>query len=485
MYMTLLDILNNKISPNRTAVVFKDRSICYSELFTNSCIFEKEIKRFSPTRHNVAIILPNTPEYIFAYLGIWQSGNVIVPVYYNSSINEIINTINTFDVAVIVTDERVISEIKAKETLLTHKALALDAYSKQKELMASEAPDCPETQAPDDVVIMLGTSGSTSNPKRVMLTEKQLLDNASAIIESLDFGKDEVFLVISSFTFSAANTAQLIVPLLLSAKTVLFDSVVHPAKIVQYIKKYNVTTTAIVPPLLHIWAKYSFDPEDTRTLKMLCISGSIPSPDDVTSLKAKLPYTEISNNYGMTEAGPRISCQRCAEKHPLSVGRPLRNVQVKIIDAFGNEARPGETGQIAVRSPSLMRGYYANPDETARTVKDGWLMTGDSGFIGEEESIIINGRMKNIIITNGINVYPEEIEEVLLSNPHVKEAMVKGEENQIYGEVPIAYVAMDGLTTAAELMAYCRQYLPEIKTPKRIIFVKELDKTSSGKIRRR
>lgn len=484
MYMTLLDILNNKIRPNRTAVVFKDRSICYSELFTNSCIFEKEIKRFSPTRHNVAIILPNTPEYIFAYLGIWQSGNVIIPIYYNSSANEIINTINTFDVAVIVTDERVISEIKAKETLLTHKVLALDAYSKQKGLMACEAPDCPETQAPDDVVIMLGTSGSTSNPKRVMLTEEQLLDNASAVIESLDFGKDEVFLVISSFTFSAANTAQLIVPLLLSAKTVLFDSVVHPAKIVQYIKKYNVTTTAIVPPLLHIWAKYNFDPEDTRTLKMLCISGSIPAHDDVVTLKAKLPYTEISNNYGMTEAGPRISCQRCAEKHPLSVGRPLRNVQVKIIDDNGHEAAPCQTGQIAVRSPSLMLGYYANPDETARTIKEGWLLTGDAGYKNNEGDIIINGRMKNIIITNGINIYPEEIEEVLLSNPHVKEAMVKGKESVIYGEVPIAYVAIDGLITEQGLIEYCQKHLPEIKIPKQIFFVHDLEKTSSGKIRR-
>lgn len=482
--MSFIATLNDKTRSNKTALIYKNRSISHFEMVDHAIIFEKEIKRFSPTRHNVAIILPNTPEYIFAYLGIWQSGNVIIPIYYNSSVDEIINTINTFDVAVIVTDERVISEIKAKETLLTHKALALDAYSKQKGLMACEAPDCPETQAPDDVVIMLGTSGSTSNPKRVMLTEEQLLDNASAVIESLDFGKDEVFLVISSFTFSAANTAQLIVPLLLSAKTVLFDSVVHPAKIVQYIKKYNVTTTAIVPPLLHIWAKYSFDPEDTKTLKMLCISGSIPSPDDVTSLKAKLPYTEISNNYGMTEAGPRISCQRCAEKHPLSVGRPLRNVQVKIIDDNGHEAAPCQTGQIAVRSPSLMLGYYANPDETARTIRNGWLVTGDAGYINGDGNLIINGRIKNIIISNGMNIYPEEIEEVINKNPHVAESMVKGTESDIYGEVPVAFVVSDGSITEWELIEYCRRFLQELKVPRQIFFVDKLDKTGSGKIRR-
>ena len=459
MHMILTEVLNEQMNTNRIAVVYKDVSISYSKLLEYSCIIEDEIKHLQLARHNIAIVLPNTPDYIYAYLGIWQSGNVIVPIYYNSSINEIVNTINTFDISVVVTDERIGREIKTNETRLTHSVYVMDVYSKQKELLACEAPDCPVTKTPKDVVIMLGTSGSTSNPKRVMLTEQQLLDNANAVIDSLDFNKDDVFLVISSFTFSAANTAQLIVPFLLSAKIVLFDSVVHPAKIVQYIKKYNVTATAIVPPLLHIWAKYNFDPEDTRTLKMLCISGSIPAHDDVVTLKAKLPYTEISNNYGMTEASPRISCQRHAEKHPFSVGKPLMNVQVKIIDDLGNEAAPCQTGQIAVRSPSLMLGYYANPDETARTIKDGWLMTGDAGYKNDEGNIIINGRMKNIIITNGINIYPEEIEEILLSNLHVKEAMVKGKESVIYGEVPIAYVAIDGLITEQGLIEYCQKYL--------------------------
>jgi len=482
--LTLLELLNDQTRSDKTAVVFKDRAVSYKELSEYSRDYAGVLKDLSIDRRNIAVLLPNSPEYIFAYLGVYQSGNVIAPVYYNSSINEIINTINTFNIALVVTDERTSAEIKAREALLTHKVSVIDACSKQRELIAGEKPDCPVTKAPKDVVIMLGTSGSTSNPKRVMLTEQQLMDNANAIIDSLDFNKDDVFLIISSFTFSAANTAQLIVPLLLSAKIVLFDSVIHPAKIVYYIKKYCVTTTAIVPPLLHIWAKYNFDPEDTRTLKMLCISGSIPAHDDVVALKAKLPYTEISNNYGMTEASPRISCQRYAEKHPFSVGKPLMNVQVKIIDDLGNEAAPYQTGQIAVRSPSLMLGYYANPDETARTIKDGWLLTGDAGYKNDEGNIIINGRIKNIIITNGINIYPEEIEEILLSNLHVKEAMVKGKESVIYGEVPIAYVAIDGLITEQGLIEYCQKYLPEIKIPKQIFFVHDLEKTSSGKIRR-
>ena len=482
--MKIAELLSYQKANYDTAVIYQDNSFSYKAIYESVCIVKCILEKAKTSRCNIAIALANVPEYIIAYFGVLMSGNIVVPIYYSSSINEIINTINTFDIALVVTDERIGRKIKANETLLNHNVYVLDVYSKQKELIAYEAPDCPATKAPDDVAVMLGTSGSTSNPKRVMLTEQQLLDNANAVIDSLDFNKDDVFLVISSFTFSAANTAQLIVPFLLSAKIVLFDSVVHPAKIVQYIKKYNVTATAIVPPLLHIWAKYNFDPEDTRTLKMLCISGSIPAHDDVVKLKAKLPYTEISNNYGMTEAGPRISCQRHAEKHPFSVGKPLMNVQVKIIDDLGNEAAPCQTGQIAVRSPSLMLGYYANPDETARTIKDGWLLTGDAGYKNDEGNIIINGRMKNIIITNGINIYPEEIEEILLSNLHVKEAMVKGKESVIYGEVPIAYVAIDGLITEQGLIEYCQKYLPEIKIPKQIFFVHDLEKTSSGKIRR-
>ena len=249
---------------NKTAVVFKDKSVSYKDLWEHSSYYAYIFKDLLIHRHNIAIVLSNSPEYIFAYLGVYQSGNVIAPVYYNSSVNEIINTINTFDIALVVTDERMSGEIKARGALLTHKVSVLEAYSKQCELIAGKMPDCPATKAPDDVVIMLGTSGSTSNPKRVMLTEQQLLDNAHAIIDSLGFNNYDVFLVISSFSFSAANTAQLIAPLLLSAKIVLFDGVVHPGKIVRFIKNHGITTTAIVPSLLHIWANYDFDSENVE-----------------------------------------------------------------------------------------------------------------------------------------------------------------------------------------------------------------------------
>lgn len=482
--MTLFELLNDQTRSDKTAVVFKDRAVSYKELSEYSRDYAGVLKDLSIDRRNIAVLLPNSPEYIFAYLGVYLSGNVIAPVNYNSSINEIINTINTFDIALLVTDERTSAEIKTREALLTHKVSVMDACSKQRELIAGEKPDCPVTKTPKDVVIMLGTSGSTSNPKRVMLTEQQLLDNAHAIIGSLGFNNDDVFLVISSFSFSAANTAQLIAPLLLSAKIVLFDSVVHPGKIVRCIKNHGITTTAIVPSLLHIWANYDFDPEDTKTLRMLCLSGSIPAHDDIVALNAKLPYTEISNNYGMTEAAPRISCQRHANEYPMSVGKPLKNVAIRIVDEFGNEAERGKVGQIAVSSPSLMSGYYANPDETARTIRNGWLVTGDAGYINGDGNLIINGRIKNIIISNGMNIYPEEIEEVINKNPHVAESMVKGTESDIYGEVPVAFVVSDGSITEWELIEYCRRFLQELKVPRQIFFVDKLDKTGSGKIRR-
>ena len=482
--MSIAELLSYQKSNDDVAVIYQGKSFSYKAIYESASIVKDILDGVDSTRSNIAIVIPNTPEYIYAYLGIWLSGNVIVPIYYSSSINEIINTINTFDIALVVTDERMGRKIKANETFLNHNVYVLDVYSKQKELLACEAPDCPATKAPDDVVVMLGTSGSTSNPKRVMLTEQQLLDNAHAIIGSLGFNNDDVFLVISSFSFSAANTAQLIAPLLLSAKIVLFDSVVHPGKIVRCIKNHGITTTAIVPSLLHIWANYDFDPEDTKTLRMLCLSGSIPAHDDIVALNAKLPYTEISNNYGMTEAAPRISCQRHANEYPMSVGKPLKNVAIRIVDEFGNEAERGKVGQIAVSSPSLMSGYYANPDETARTIRNGWLVTGDAGYINGDGNLIINGRIKNIIISNGMNIYPEEIEEVINKNPHVAESMVKGTESDIYGEVPVAFVVSDGSITEWELIEYCRRFLQELKVPRQIFFVDKLDKTGSGKIRR-
>ena len=186
----------------------------------------------------------------------------------------------------------------------------------------------------------------------------------------------------------------------------------------------------------------------------------------------------------MTEAAPRIACQRHAEEYPMSVGKPLKNVSIRVIDEFGNEAERGKVGQIAVSSPSLMLGYYANPDETARTIRNGWLMTGDAGYINDDDNLIVSGRIKNIIITNGMNIYPEEIEDVINTNPHVAESMVKGTESDLYGEVPVAFVVADGRISEWDLIEYCRRFLQELKVPRQVFFVKKLDKTGSGKIRR-
>lgn len=482
--MRLSDIILSQPLKTKNILSCGKNDYTYGDIYDSANEICKLISNNTSTRCNISIMLPNVPEYIFAYFGILLSGNIIVPIYHNSSVYEVINAINTYDIAVIITDSTVKRDLTDEDKKISHKLCVIDGYTLQYEIIGDKSRECPKTKAQDDVAIMLGTSGSTSNPKRVMLTDKQIIENAKAIIKSLDYNKDDVFLVISSLTFSAANTAQLIVPLFLSAKIVLYDSVVHPAKVIQSIKKYGVTTTSVVPSLLKLLAKYDFDSDDTKTLRMLCSSGSIASPENIIDIKKKLPYTEISNNYGMTEAAPRISRQRHAELNPKSVGKPLENVQVKIIDPDGKDVPVNTQGQIVVQSPSLMSGYYANPNETARTIRNGWLMTGDIGAIDEEGNLYVYGRIKNIIITNGINIYPEEIEEVLLSNPHITEAMVKSFESPIYGEVPAAYVVMDGRLSETDVIDYCRKYLQEIKVPKHIFFVTELEKTGSGKIRR-
>ncbi len=483
--MTIAEMLLSHRHDRTIALLYKDKKYSYMQLFDSAKSVSNVITEMKMPRGNIAIVLPNIPEYIFAYFGILLSGNIVVPIFNSSTVNEIINTVNTFDISIVITDQTVKYQLAEKEFLFTHKLCILDVVTLESVILANGSLDCPITKAPSDVTILLGTSGSTSNPKRVMLTDKQIISNADAIIESLEFNNNEVFLVVSSFAFSSANTAQLIVSLILSAQMVLFDGTLHPSRIVNYIERYKITTISIVPQLVHLLTKYSFNPECTKTLKMLCCSGSIASPNDLIILKKKLPYSEISNNYGMTEAAPRISCQRNADKYRLSVGKPLKNTRIKILNGSGEEVSCGVIGQIAVKSPCIMLGYYGNPIETAKTIKYGWLMTGDAGYKDAHGNLIVNGRIKNVIITNGMNIYPEEIEDVLNSNVHVLESMVKGANSDIFGEIPIAFAVTDGKSTEWELIEYCRQFLQDFKVPRQIIFVSKLDKTGSGKIRRK
>ncbi|MBE6617129.1 MAG: acyl--CoA ligase [Ruminococcaceae bacterium] len=478
--MSLKKLFEEHSDSNRIAVVHNDKFIRYSELYNWASTCHIKFKQVLSMRSHIAILLPDSISYVVAYCSILLSEHVIVPIYYKSTDEEIYNNINFCDVGLVITDRENKSRIISKK--LEHIVFIMDIESFEIE-QVGKITNQPIVQSNDDTVIMVGTSGSTSTPKRVELTNNNLMSNVGGIIDSLNYTSDEKFMSVLPLTMASGNTSQLLVSLVLGSTLYIFNDIIHPRLIFQFIEKYQITSTTIVPSIL----KSILDsPKDyshqAKTLKTICFGGG---PTDKATLNKLLNHPlcdKFVQMYGQTEASPRIShLHLFNDKGKLpSVGRPLKDVKVTIDETEYD----GKNGEICVKGDNVMVGYYK---EKYSPIINGWLATGDLGYIDNDGYIYITGRKKNTIIFSGMNIYPEDVENVICQNRKVEEALVYGISNEIYGEIPIAEVVLHtpGSMSEEELIAFCEERLASHKVPNKIIFVESLKRTYNGKIDRK
>lgn len=472
-------LLKHRYAP-KTAIVHGHNNLTYHELYRKSLICANKVNCILKRHSHIAILLPDSISYIVAYCSILLSEHVIVPIYNKSTDQEIINSINFCDVGLIITDKYNKSRINDKA--LEHSIYIFDIDSFEFEQIGKKT-NKPVIQSNVDTVIMVGTSGSTSTPKRVELTNNNLISNVRGIIDSLNYTSDEKFMSVLPLTMASGNTSQLLVSLVLGSTLYIFDDIIHPELIFQFIEKHQITSTTIVPSIL----KSILDsPKDyshqAKTLKTICFGGG---PTDKATLNKLLNHPlcdKFVHMYGQTEASPRIShLHLFNDKGKLpSVGRPLKDVKVTIDDSEYDE----KNGEICVKGDNVMVGYYK---EKYSPIINGWLTTGDLGYIDNDGYIYITGRKKNIIIISGMNIYPEDVENVICQNRKVEEALVYGISNEIYGEIPIAEVVLHtpGSMSEEELIAFCEERLASYKVPHKIIYVESLRRTYNGKIARK
>ncbi|MDI6874828.1 MAG: AMP-binding protein, partial [Actinomycetota bacterium] len=226
---------------------------------------------------------------------------------------------------------------------------------------------------------------------------------------------------------------------------------------------------------------YQYDLSSVR----LWTCGGAPFPRDVMERWNNELGSRIYEGYGLTETAPLVTMQPLEGTYKLgSIGVPPEDVEVKVVDEEGRELERGEVGEIIVRGPNVMKGYYNKPEETAKVLKDGWLYTGDMAYMDSDGYLFIVGRKKDLIIRGGFNIYPREIEEVLVSHPLISEAAVVGVPNKYLGEEVKAYVKLKpgSNLTEEQVLEYCEEKLPYYKTPKFVVFVKSFKKDPSGQI---
>lgn len=341
----------------------------------------------------------------------------------------------------------------------------------------------------EDVIIMLHTSGTTRNPKRVMLTNANIIANIESNIQSLEISSKDVCLIVLPMFFGYCNTSQFLSHLYVGAKLIIYNSIFSPRRFLDLIDKEKCTNTTCVPSMLFLVVNNAKRANyDLSSLRYMCFGGGIMPIDTLKKIINFFDKTGIIQTYGQTEASPRVTCllPKDTKKKIGSVGKAIPNVVVDIFDEYDKPINNGEIGQIVVKGPNVMKGYYKQEEATKTTLRNGWLHTGDLGRFDEEGYLYIVGRIKNIIISGGLNIYPEEIEEVLINHPMIREVVVLGEKNDILSEVPVAKVVLKegAFCTEDELKKYVMTKLTTNKVPHKFIFSDKLEHTYTGKIKR-
>jgi long-chain acyl-CoA synthetase len=511
--------------PSQVATVFLGSRLTYRQLKAQVDHLAGQLYQMGVRKGDrVAILLPNCPQTIIAYYATLSLGAVTVltnPLYVEHELEHQwaesgVETAFVLDLLwprvedlrrklplkrVIVTGvqdylpfpKNLLFPYRARRQSKWVKVPSGDGIYKFKRLVRGGSPPPPPADlSPDDLACLQYTGGTTGLPKGAMLTHRNLVASVSQIRAFLLRGhqdaQDRAIAILPLFHVYGMNGVMNLGVYL--AATLILLPRLDIKSLVDAIRTQQPTFFLGVPALYVAVNTYpGIDDMDLTSIKM-CFSGGAPLPVDVIESFEARTGARIAEAYGMTEASsvthvnPRLGVRKFG-----SVGLPIVGTDSKIVDVETGvqELAPGQAGELLVRGPQVMVGYWNQPDETAQVLKDGWLHTGDIATMDEDGYFYIVDRKKDIILTAGFNVYPREVEEILYQHPKVLEAAVIGLPDRVRGEKVTAYVVLkpDETATAQEIRAFCRERLAHYKEPRAVHFRDELPKSMAGKVLRR
>lgn len=332
---------------------------------------------------------------------------------------------------------------------------------------------------------ILFTSGTTGSPKGVLLSGDALLGNARAVVDYLRLTADDRTLIFLPLFYSYP-LSQMLTTWLAGGAVVLMKNLMFPAHAIKLIDRHAVTGFGGVPTSLSLLANLSKGPD--RALRYVMNAGGLLPPPLARKLEAAFPGAAVFNNYGCTEIGPRATAVNYREHADRigSIGRPISGVDLRLIRPDLSEAAPMETAEIVLSGPTMMKGYYRDPETTAACMSKWGFHTGDYAYADADGFLYFQGRRDDIFKCGGEKVSAREIEDVMLEHQGVLEVAVVAQPDALLGLVPIAYVvrAEEGGPTQDDLQMFCRRKLSLHKVPKRVQFIDKLDRTANGKIQK-
>ena len=473
--------------------IFEGREITNVQMDRSARKFGNALLKLGVARGDRVIMqMQNCPEVFQAFQAIWRLGAIALPINYLVGQEEINYIYQNSGVHTVITTPEYLDKVRtaqsksgAVKNIIVVSDEDIEGTHNFAKLLAQGSEDLVMIQAADDdVATMIYTSGTTGTPKGVMLTHAGLAYSARMQQEATNLPQDLVSMAMlplcHSFGVSMMNGSFL----RLKGKVVILRQF-NLEQVFANIDRYKVQSVPIVPTMIVYmlmfpdYAKY-----DISSVKYW-VCGSAPlSLDTWKQFKEKFG-AEIAEGWGLTEAGANNATNvgQFLIK-PGSIGKPMKGMEMKIFDNSDKELPQGQEGEIVLRGPMVMKGYWGMPEATAEVVVNGWLHTGDIGYVDKDGYFYITDRKKDIIIKGGENISPRVIEEVLYAHPAVSEASVIGIKDKIYGEEIKAFVTLKAgqTATAGEMLEYCRGKLKKFFVPKEVVILAAMPKTLVGKI---
>jgi long-chain acyl-CoA synthetase len=491
--------------PTNNALSFYGKKITYQQLLGLTQAFTSALQQNNVQKGDrIAIMLPNCPQYVISYYGILGAGGIITQVNPMSVERELEYILNDSGAETIVVFDAFYPRVKSVQSRTNLKNIIVVSFQPAGQDLAPDrgfdqflsegnGKVTPVKIEPEhDVAVLQYTGGTTGRSKGAMLTHRNIVANVLQCYEffkhEFEFGKERCLTVIPLFhVFGMTSCMNL--SIFTGAESIMlprFDL----EEVMTTIKTEQPTSFPGVPTMYVAITNHPRAEEYGLNSIRTCNSGSAPMPVELLREFERKTGAKILEGYGLTEASPTTHCNPpFAARKPGSVGIGMPSTDYKIVDlATGSEEVPaGEFGEVVIKGPQVMKGYWNMPEETANTLRDGWLFTGDIAKVDEDGYLYIVDRKKDLIIASGFNVYPRDIEEVLYEHPAVQEAVVIGVPDPYRGEDVKAFVVLKAGQSATEdeIIQYCKQNMSAYKVPRGVEFRQELPKTGVGKILRR
>jgi long-chain acyl-CoA synthetase len=472
--------------PERICIKFGNRKITYAEMDSLASGVAGGLRTMGlKAGDRVGILMDNCPEYIISYFAILRNGGIAVPVNTFLTPEEISYILNDSGCRILIFGGRFLTYAEKLKSSVD--GLAVTDF----EGIPKENAQ-PYAGNEDDVAVLLYTSGTTGFPKGAMLSHRNLISNAAACSRAMDLSqKDRILLFLPMF-HSFSFTVCVILPVYAGARIVLLESVRPFSKVIKSIFKERITFFVAVPTVYTILARKKIPVIPAFLLKFLlniraCVSGAASLPENTMHAFEERFRVPLIEGYGLTEASPVVSVNPLrGVRKPASVGPPLPGIEAAVVGEDGKRLPAGEIGELIVKGDNVMKGYYNRKDETDAVLKEGWLYTGDMAKIDDDGYIYIVDRKKDLILVDGMNVYPKEIEDFVMRDPSVEECAMVGIPDGKGSETSVLFIRRKENARLEEggIRSSLKGHLAPFKIPRRIVFTDEFPRTATGKIKK-